>query len=188
MGTTLERHSAHGQARLLVIDANKSYVGVLSRRLLEFGYRVATADSAQAGLAEMYRIPADLVLCDVERPGTNGIEFARMVRDDPVHREVPLLLVVGRSDPGAAVAAFQAGSDGVVRKPCHFEVLAACIDRQLKRAEAVKKLTEDNAALDAKIITRVIELRETQAQLSAAQAERRRLAAIVEGKGRLKPA
>ena len=179
---TFERHSAGEQPRLLIIDSNRSYLGVLSRRLAEFGYRVATADSAQAGLAEMYRIPADLVLCDVEIPGTTGIEFARMVRDDPVHRDVPLLLVVGRSDPGAAVAAFRAGADGVVRKPCHFEVLAACIDRQLNRADAMKKLTEDNAALDAKIITRVIELRETQAQLSAAEAERRRLSAIVEGR------
>jgi DNA-binding response OmpR family regulator len=182
MELTFERHSAGDQRRLLVIDANRGYLGVLSRRLVEFGYRVATADSAQAGLAEMYRIPADLVLCDIELPGTNGIEFARMVRDDPVHRDVPLLLVVGRSDPCAAVAAFQAGADGVIRKPCHFEVLAACIDRQLKRAEAVKKLTADNAALDAKIITRVLELRETQAQLGAAEADRRRLAAIVSGR------
>ena len=182
MGLTFERQGASELPRLLVIDANRTYLGVLSRRLAEFGYRVATADSAQAGLAEMYRIPADLVLCDVELPGTNGIEFARMVRDDPVHREVPLLLVVGRSDPAAAVAAFQAGADGVVRKPCHLEVLAACIHRQLKRAEAVKKLTEDNAALDAKIITRVIELRETQAQLSLAEAERRRLVAIIDGR------
>jgi DNA-binding response OmpR family regulator len=182
MELTFERQGSGAQPRLLVIDSNRSYLGVLARRLVDFGYRVATADSAQAGLAEMYRIPADLVLCDVELPGTNGIEFARMVRDDPVHRDVPLLLVVGRSDPGAAVAAFQAGADGVIRKPCHFEVLAACIDRQLKRADAMKKLTEDNAALDAKIITRVIELRETQAQLSAAEAERRRLSAIVDGR------
>ena len=168
------------RARLLVIDANRNYLGVLSRRLSEFGYRVATAETAQSGLAEMYRIPVDLVLCDVELKGTSGIEFARMVRDDQVHRDVPLLLVAARSDPAAAVKAFQAGADGVVRKPCHFEVLAACIDRQLNRAEAVRQLTQDNAALDAKIITRILELRETQAQLSAAEMERRRLAAIVE--------
>ena len=182
MNLTFERHGAGQQPRLLVVDANRNYLGVLSRRLAEYGYRVATAESAQAGLAEMYRIPADLVLCDVELRGTNGIEFARMVRDDPVHRDVPVLLIVARSDPGAAVAAFVAGADGVIRKPCHFEVLAACIARQLKRAEALRQLTDDKAALGAKIISRVIELRETQAQLSAAEAERRRLSAIVEGR------
>jgi DNA-binding response OmpR family regulator len=105
-----------------------------------------------------------------------------MFRDDPSHRDVPVLLIVGRSDPAAAVRAFQAGADGVVRKPCHFEVLAACIARQLSRAETMKRLAGDKAALDAKIISRVIELRETQAQLNVAERERRRLAAIVEGK------
>ncbi len=170
------------QPRLLVIDANRNYLGVLARRLAEFGYRVATAESAQAGVAEMYRIPVDLVLCDVELRGTTGIELARMIRDDPSHRDVPVLLIVGRSDPAAAVRAFQAGADGVVRKPCHFEVLAACIARQLSRAETMKRLAGDKAALDAKIISRVIELRETQAQLNVAERERRRLAAIVEGK------
>lgn len=182
MDLNFQMRSAGEQPRLLVIDSNRAYLGVLSRRLAESGYRVATAESAQSALAEMYRIPVDLVICDVELRGTNGIEFARMVRDDPVHCEVPLLVVVGRSDPAAAVSAFKAGADGVIRKPCHFEVLAACIARQLARAESLKRLANDKAALDAKIISRVIELRETQVQLSAAESERRRLAAIVEGR------
>jgi DNA-binding response OmpR family regulator len=174
--------AAGEQPRVLVIEPNRNYLGVMARRLAQFGYRVATAESAQAGLAEIYRIPADLVLCEVNLPGTNGIELARMIRDDPVHANVPVLVVVGRSDPSAAIRAFQAGADGVIRKPCHFEVLGACIARQLSRAEALKRLAEDKAALDAKIVTRVIELRETQLQLSAAEAERRRLAAIVDSR------
>ena len=187
MDLTLEMRSAGEQPRLLVIDSNWAHAGVLSRRLAEFGFRVATADSAQSGLAEMYRIPVDLVLCDVDLRGTTGIELARMIRDDPVHRDVPVLLIVGRSNTEDAVRAFRAGADGVVRKPCHFEVLAACIDRQLKRAEAMKQLAEDNATLDAKIVSRVIELRETQAQLSAAEKERRRLARLVEARSGLTP-
>jgi DNA-binding response OmpR family regulator len=170
------------QPRVLVIEPNRAYLGLMARRLAQFGYRMATAETAQAGLAEIYRIPADLILCEVNLPGTNGIELARMIRDDPVHSNVPLLVVVGRSDPAAAIRAFEAGADGVIRKPCHFEVLAACIARQLSRAEALKRLAHDKATLDAKIVSRVIELRETQLQLSAAEAERRRLAAIVDSR------
>lgn len=170
------------QPRVLVIEHNRNYLGVIARRLAEAGFRVATADSAQGGLAELYRMPVDLVLADINLPGTNGIELARMIRDDPVHTALPVLLIVGRSDPSAAVRAFRAGADGVVRKPCHFEVLSAAIARLIERAGAVKQLAQDNAALDAKIITRVIELREAQAQLNASEAERRRLAALVEGR------
>jgi len=182
MNSTLEMQAAGDQPRILVIQSNRAYLGVVARRLAEYGYRVATAETAPAGLAEMYRIPVDLVLCDVNLRGTTGIELARMIREDPVHRDVPLLLVVGRSELGAAVRAFEAGADGVVRKPCHFEVLDACIVRQLARADALKRLVNDNAALDAKVISRVIELKDVREQLTIVESERRRLAAIVEGK------
>lgn len=182
MELNLEMRSAGEQSRLLVVERNRAYLGVVARRLAELGHRVATAAGAQAALAEMYRIPVDLVLADVNLAGTSGIELARMIRDDAVHSAIPVILVVGRSDPGAAVNAFRAGADGVVRKPCDFEVLAAAIERQIERSESLKRLVGDKAALDAKIISRVIELREAQDELRRTESERRRLAAIVEGK------
>ena len=172
MNSMLEMKAAGDEPRILVIQSNRTYLGVVARRLKEFGYRVASAETAQTGLAEMYRIPADLVLCDVDLPGTSGIEFTRMIREDPVHRDIPLLLVVGRSDPQAAVSAFAAGADGVIRKPCHFEVLDACITRQLDRADTVKRLINDNAMLDARVVERAIQIGELRDQLAQATAAR----------------
>lgn len=172
MKANLEMKAAGDEPRILLIQSNRTYLGVVARRLKEFGYRVATAETAQTGLAEMYRVPVDLVLCDVVLPGTSGIEFARMVREDPVNRDVPLLLVVGRSDPTAAVKAFEAGADGVIRKPCHFEVLGACIARQLDRADAVKRLVNDNAMLDARVVQRAIQIGELRDQLARVTAAR----------------
>ena len=65
MELTFAKQSAGEQLRLLVIDGNRHYLGVLSRRLAEFGYRVATAETAQSGLAEKAsrvpdRRPSDL--------------------------------------------------------------------------------------------------------------------------------
>lgn len=172
MNAHFEMKTAGDEPRILVIQSNRTYLGVTARRLKEFGYRVATAETAQTGLAEMYRVPADLVICDVDLPGTTGIEFARMVREDPVNRDIPLLLVVGRSDPAAAVSAFAAGADGVIRKPCHFEVLNACIVRQLDRADTLKRLVNDNAMLDARVVERAIQIGELRDQLALATGAR----------------
>jgi DNA-binding response OmpR family regulator len=170
MYATLEMKAAGDEPRILVIQSNRSYLGVVARRLKEFGYRVATAETAANGLAEMYRIPVDLVMCDVDLPGTSGIEFARMIREDPVNRNIPLLLVVGRSDPAASVRAFAAGADGVIRKPCHFEVLGACIARQLDRADTMKRLINDNAMLDARVVERAMQIGELRDQLAQVRA------------------
>lgn len=177
-----EQQASGEPPRVLVVEPNRNYLGVIARRLGESGFRIAAAESAQAGFSELYRIPADLVLCTAKLPGTSGVEFTRMIRHDPVHRHLPVLLIVGRSDPVTTVKAFAAGADGVIRKPCHFEVLAACIGRHLRRADSVKRLVQDNAALDARACRRAIELKEMREQLSIAEREQRRLAAIVEGK------
>jgi DNA-binding response OmpR family regulator len=170
MDANLQMKAAGEEPRILVIQPNRNYLGVMARRLKEFGYRVSTAETAQNGIAEMYRLPVDLVLCDVNLPGTTGVEFARMVREDPVNRDIPLLLIVGRSDPAAAVKAFEAGADGVIRKPCYFEVLGACIARQLDRADTVKRLINDNAMLDARVVERAIQVGELRDELAKVRA------------------
>lgn len=166
--------------RVLVIEPNRRYLGVIAKRLHEQGYRVVTADNAHSGLAELHRVAADLVLSEARLPGTGGTELVRMIRDNPTHGDVPVLLMVGRTDAAGAIRAFEAGADGVVRKPFHFEVLGACIARQLVRARAVRQLLHDNAALDARLVGGAIEIGEIRSRLQAAEAERTRLQTIVE--------
>ncbi|HYI43468.1 MAG TPA: response regulator [Sphingomicrobium sp.] len=177
MGQTnvTDLHSGE-QPRLLVIEPNRLYLGVIARRLGQFGFRVATARSAQEGLAELHRLPVDLVLSELRLPGTTGVELVRMMREDAAHRHLPVLLIVGRTDRKGAVAGFSAGADGIVRKPFHFEVLAARIKREIERARTVENLRHDNAALDARVVSRAIELGEMRARWEASEAERRRLA------------
>ena len=40
---TLSMKTAGEQPRVLVIEPNRNYLGVMARRLTQFGYRVATA-------------------------------------------------------------------------------------------------------------------------------------------------
>ena len=161
--------------RLLVIEPNRIYLTVIARRLTQFGFRIATARTAHDGLAELHRAPVDLVLSELRLPGTSGTELVRMVQDDAVHRHLPVLLIAGRSDRRASIAAFEAGADGVVRKPFHFEFLAARISREIARARSIDKLRQDNAVLDARVISRAIELGEMRARWEESEAERRRL-------------
>jgi DNA-binding response OmpR family regulator len=86
-------------------------------------------------------------------------------------RDVPVMLITGRSDPTGAVLAFQAGADDVILKPFHFEVLFARIERRIARARSIKALREDNAALDARIVRRAIEIGELRDQLKAVRAK-----------------
>ena len=136
--------------------------------------------TAADAVAELHRAPVDLVLAELRMEPTSGVELARLIRDDISISDVPLILITGRSDTRGAVDAFEAGADDVVAKPFHFEVLQARIAGRLAKARSVDELRRDNAALDARVVTRAIELGEMRAAFAASEAERLRLAGIVE--------
>lgn len=165
--------------RILLVEPNRSAMGVLARRLGEAGYRVAAADSAQAAVAELHRWPVELVLAELAMPLMSGIELTRLIRDDSSMRDLPVILISGRSDRAGSVKALEAGADDVVVKPFHHELLLARIARQLARARAIKELRADNATLDARVVTRAIELGEMRVALATSERERMRLAGMV---------
>ncbi len=172
-------NQSSGPARLLIVEPNRSALGVLAKRLGEAGYRIIACDNAGNATAEMLRAPVDLVLAELRMDTVSGVELTRRIRDDTVLKDTPVILITGRSDSSGAVDGFGSGADDVVAKPFHFEVLAARIARRIARARSVKELKADNATLDARVVTRSIELGEIRAALQSSEAERLRLEQLV---------
>ena len=164
---------ADERPRILVVEPNKNSLGVLARRLVEAGYRVAPADSAGSAIAELHRVPIDLVLAELNMPRMSGADLVRMIRGEVMWRDLPVMLITGKSDPSGAVRAYEAGADDVILKPFHFEVLIARIARRIDRARSFMRLRKDNATLDARVIERAIELSELKDRLASAEAGRR---------------
>jgi DNA-binding response OmpR family regulator len=165
--------------RILIVEPHRGGLGVMAQRLSDAGYRVACCANAADAVAELRRAPAALLLSELRMERMSGVELTRLVRDDSSLKDIPVILITGRSDATGAVDGFGAGADDVVAKPFHFEVLLARIAQRLAKARAVRELRHDNAVLDARVVTRAIELGEARAALEASEAERRRLAAIV---------
>src|SRR6266496_3993697 len=118
---------AYALPRVLVVQPNRNCLSVIAHRIGEAGYRVSTADGAHAALAEMHRMRPDVLLGELTMKGTGGVELVQMIREDAAHRDLPLIMMGGRSEAGAAVRALHAGADDVVRKPFHLDVLIARI-------------------------------------------------------------
>ena len=165
--------------RVLIVEPNKNALAVMARRVGEAGYRIIASDSASAAVAELYRVPVDVVIAELRMDGMSGIELTRLIRDDSALKDMPVILITGRTDATGAVEGFAAGADDVVAKPFHFEVLIARVVRRLARARSILELRQDNATLDARVTTRAIELGEMRAAFEASEAERLRLAAMV---------
>src|SRR5437899_3969183 len=107
--------------RILVVEPNRTNLGVMARRLVEGGFRVTTADCGASAIAELYRLPIALVLSELNMPRMNGAELARAIRGEVQWNDIPVMLITGKSRPADAVRAYEAGADDVIMKPFHFE-------------------------------------------------------------------
>lgn len=161
-----DQYAAEERPRILVVEPSKRNLAVIARRLWEAGYRVTTAESVHNAIAELHLTPIDLVLAELDMPQLDGAELTGLIRDETIWRDLPVMLITGRSEPSGAVRAYEAGADDVIVKPFHFEVLFARIERRLARARTFQQLRDDNATLDARVVERAIQIGELRDQLA----------------------
>lgn len=104
-------------ARILIIDDFPSILDVFGLMLTGAGHEVETSVDGPAGLRLAEGAPPDLVLMDVDLPGSNGLAVCMALKCTPALATVPVLMMTGRPyrELGRAVTA--AGACGLLIKP-----------------------------------------------------------------------
>ncbi|MEX1158944.1 MAG: response regulator transcription factor [Thermomicrobiales bacterium] len=128
MSGTLNR-----QARILVVEDERSILSAIRRGMAFEGYTVDVAETgAQALDSVRDRLP-DLIILDIMLPGIDGIEVCRRIR--AAGEDVPILMLTARDEIQDRVAGLDAGADDYLIKPFAFEELLARVRALLRRLE-----------------------------------------------------
>lgn len=103
---------------VLVAEDNPALLGVVALSLRNAGLAVTTVCTGLEAWEYLQANDVDLVLADFNMPGMNGGRLCELMRDDPRHRETPMVLLTALS------ADFQRdhnldslGVAAVIRKP-----------------------------------------------------------------------
>jgi response regulator RpfG family c-di-GMP phosphodiesterase len=102
--------------RILLVDDDAAL-----RTLLRTTFEVADVDVVEAEGADAARkrirsARPDVIVLDVNMPGTTGLELCAELKANPATKDIPVILLTG-STGGTTVAAKRAGADAFVRKP-----------------------------------------------------------------------
>jgi two-component system, sensor histidine kinase and response regulator len=130
--TALPDRTALEGVRALVVDDSAASRTALHQVVAESGMRVSTAASAGAALAALHDAaheadPYVVAIIDFEMPGTDGLELARAIADDPMVGDTRMVLLTGSGHRGEAKAAKHAGVAAYLTKPVHQESLYDCL-------------------------------------------------------------
>ncbi|MCB1055887.1 MAG: sigma-54-dependent Fis family transcriptional regulator [Acidobacteria bacterium] len=113
--------------RILIIDDEEVFREDLASLLREEGYSCRTAADGDEGLRLAGEEPPDVVLCDLQMPGMNGVEVTE--RLSALCPEAAILIVTAFGTMDTAVDAFRKGALDFLLKPLEPDELLRKIER-----------------------------------------------------------
>jgi PAS domain S-box-containing protein/diguanylate cyclase (GGDEF)-like protein len=113
-----ERKTPVTEVEVLVVEDSPTQAQHLARLLsAEPGWRVRIAAEGSAALAEVARLRPQLIISDIAMPGMDGFTLCRTLKDDPLHADIPVVLLTRLASLNDIVQALESGADSFVRKP-----------------------------------------------------------------------
>ncbi len=156
--------------RLLMIDDDEKFVGLMREYLETQGYQVAAVHDGAAGIEAALSTNPELVILDLMLPGMDGLEVCRRVRQSS---RVPILMLTARGDETDRIVGLEMGADDYLPKPFNPRELLARIRAVLRRGEGhdvggVRSILEAGP-LTVDIGSRTVTVRGEPADLTTAE-------------------
>lgn len=105
------------QITILIVDDDQDLLKLLRTYLKMEGFAVRTAEK-RADIVTAFQPPLpDLVLLDVELPDANGFDVLARMRQHPILKKVPVVMLTGEATRESVIRGLQGGAHGYVTKP-----------------------------------------------------------------------
>ena len=106
--------------RALIVDDSSVMRKIVERSLRQAGVELATVVEAGNGaeaLAVLAKESVDLILCDINMPVMDGLEFVRQMAQVESAKGIPVVMITTEGSENHVVQALSAGARGYIRKP-----------------------------------------------------------------------
>ena len=104
-------------ATVMVVDDSLTVRRVTERNLTKYGITTLLATDGVDALEKLSEDVPDVMLVDIEMPRMDGFELTERVRDDPVYKDIPIIIITSRSGPKHREKAMQLGATLYLTKP-----------------------------------------------------------------------
>jgi PAS domain S-box-containing protein len=108
---------------VLLVDDDPATLEYLSELVLQRGGTVLCGANGRDGVALARAHRPDAIIMDLAMPVMNGFEAVRLLREDRLTRDIPILVVTARDLTPAERRRLQSSVQGIVSKGWHAELL-----------------------------------------------------------------
>lgn len=111
---------------VLIVDDSSVMRKIIERCLRQAGMKLAKvheANDGYEGLSVLQENPVDLILCDINMPTMDGLEFLQALSTSEEARRIPVVMITTEGSEDRVYEALSNGARGYIRKPFTAEQL-----------------------------------------------------------------
>jgi len=114
---------------VLIVDDYSTMIRIIRNLLRQLGFAdVDDASDGESALAKMKDKRYGLVISDWNMEPMTGYQLLRELREDPLLKRIPFIMVTAESKTENVIAAKKAGVDNYIVKPFNAQTLKAKIE------------------------------------------------------------
>lgn len=129
--------------QVLIVEDEPEIAELIQFHAQREGLSAEIAATGRTGLDSIARAAPDLVVLDLMLPDLDGLEVCRRLKQNPLTREIPILMVSAKGEEADIVTGIELGAEDYVTKPFSAKVLMARLKNILRRREEAAP-TEDS--------------------------------------------
>lgn len=132
-------------ATILLVDDDKAFLNVMTKRLGARNMAVHTAENGEEAMRKLQEEhEIEVVVLDVKMPGKSGNEVLRDIRQ--IHPLIQVVMLTGHASVENAIEGIKEGAVDYLMKPCDMDKLCEII-----RNAADRKRAQEEKIVEAKI-------------------------------------
>ncbi len=115
--------------KILLVEDSKTETLIVSKMLIDAGFSVKTASSAEHALIQLNEDKPDLILMDVVMPGKSGFQLTRILARDSALGMIPIILCSSKNQETDRIWGLRQGAREYITKPVNATRLVDAIRR-----------------------------------------------------------
>ncbi len=109
--------------KILLVEDNQDLQFLLSCQIKSMGFAIISANNGMEGVEKAIEEKPDLIIMDILMPGMDGREATRMIRSNPMTKNIPIIVLTVLFRHLDQESCIEAGCNDYIVKPFRFKVL-----------------------------------------------------------------
>jgi two-component system phosphate regulon response regulator PhoB len=115
------------------VEDEEDILELVRYNLVREGYEVKAAKTGEEALKIVQSAALDLIILDLMLPGVDGLEVAKIVKNDSMTRAISIIMLTAKGEESDIVTGLELGADDYITKPFSPRILIARVRAILRR-------------------------------------------------------